>query len=662
MKSEFEIRTDKRKPRVLLAARYSSIEPLGIAHLLGTARDEGWDREVVLIKNDDFTEFEEKAPKFDIVGVNAYTGFQNQVADSFRRIRRATGARDPRLILGGPFATYFPTQVILSEENPDGFADDVVMSEGFGVFAKILRGELKPGIHTTPNVTSHDLTAASLPNSEEGLFMHPLRRFPLPDRKTLYDAYPELGNSPIKSIITMTGCPYTCTYCYNSSSPGDINLPTDLARSFAEKLGMGGRLFPKNIRGLEDILKEGRELVEKWSTKLVYVQDDVFGFDTSPAGFLEQFSERWPREVGLPFHAQMRWEMTRGSSGDKRLELTKKAGGHGLTFAIESHDPLIRKEVLDRGMSDEDVLGGVIKVVDNFGFKLRTEQISALPTGITTHPTAMNLDADLALLDYNIALREATRNGDDNMTAWFSTYAPYVGTKLGNLAITSGFYTDRLNGDVREDFFSHSVLRFRRKGAGPEFMTLHQQLADPRLKGEERVHVQAHYEEVARDLRENPDHWLSEEDNEIYRRQNGEFRKKAPFFFSVPGGAELARSYLINMDEPYSYRRLGAEAEAHLYRMQRTHPRAAVLLRQIGRLRSLVHTIAESPGEAKLGYDLVPYFGSLLDGEEIMRKFFEYAKKDNRGYAAPTLSDSTRHGIYEMLLYKVSKPTGRESE
>ena len=73
-------------------------------------------------------------------------------------------------------------------------------------------------------------------------------RFPLPDRKEHYAQSPIHKKSKIKSIIGTTGCPYKCTYCYNSSTPADLNLTPEQANILGSLMGTGGRLFPIHNR------------------------------------------------------------------------------------------------------------------------------------------------------------------------------------------------------------------------------------------------------------------------------------------------------------------------------------------------------------------------------------------------------------------------------
>lgn len=634
----------KREKRALLFANYSAIEPLGLLHLAGAARDEGWARKIMLIKDNDFSDLHDLIADYkpDVVGANIYTGWHNQAGEAFERIRQD----NPGIITiaGGPQPTYSPLRAA-------EFADFVVMSEGFGAFKRILRGEAgQGGILTTPKISKEELQRLGLENPSK----HPDRIFPLPDREGFYADYPEHAKSKIKSMITMTGCPYSCTYCYNSSTPGDIDLPDTLAQQLATSLGTSGRLFPSNVREMEDILREGREIAENWPAEVIYFQDDVFGFDDKKGGTLEQMANRWPDEVGMPFHAQMRFEMT---SSDKRLELIRLAGGFGLTLAIESADPVHRAEILDRRMKDQIVQEGVKKILDDYGFRLRTEQISALPTGTTSVPTPINLEADLGILKYNMDLMNSTQNGRENMMAWLSTFAPYVGTKLGNLAIQEGFYHDENNGDVPDTFFNHSVLKFMSEWAGPEIAQLRKNAAMFGLKANRKTlsreqveaakKAQEEYDLACQKLREDDSAWLSEEENEHYRRQNGEFRKKFSAFLYVPEGDELARNYLTNMGEPYSYERLGREIEAHLN--TRTDKISIELREKIASLRRMTSTSAANFGESRVLSDLAAYFAVLPNGEESMERFVAYGR--SKGYSAGTLTDSTRHGLYEDLLY-----------
>ena len=581
-----------KNKRILFGASYSAIEPLGILHLSGLARDCGWDRKIHLVKNHDFDDFFKlvKDYKPDIVGFNVYTGNHTQLAEAYARLKK--DFKNIVTVVGGPHPTYFPAE---SAE----YSDYVVMSEGFGGLRKILTSNSQPGI----------------------LPMGDTQHFPLPDRETFYSDYPEHASSKIKSIITMTGCPYTCTYCYNSSTTKELaeNLPPKLAAALGKNMGRSGRLFPKNVRDIDQVIEEGKQIAEKWPTKVIYFQDDIFGFDTKKGGMLEQMAERWPKEVGIPFHAQMRWEMTVGKGGKKRLDLVREAGGFGITLAIEAADPTIRKEILDRAMPEEMIFEGMQNVVDR-GFKVRTEQITGLPYGATSKPTKMNLDADLQLLELNVRLKEET--GGPTM-AWASTLAPYKGTKMGTYCAQYGHYESD-NNDVPDTFFESSVLRFPKEWIGPDL---------EKRKNDSSV-------------------WLSKSELSEYRKQNAELRKLFNFFAAVPKGHVLAEKYLRSSEE-YSYDALGKMTIEHLQSLGNDVD-AKESLSKISKIKSYVESLSVNYPKKDLT-DLVSlssYFACLPKSEMAVDKALDYTLKNKESSIQPgTLSTAVRHHLYDNVLY-----------
>ena len=580
------------KKRVLLGASHSVIEPLGLLHLGGLARDLGFERRFHLVENHNFEQFFEVVKDFkpNIVGFNVYTGNHLKLFNALKRLKKD----NPEIItvLGGPHATYFPVE---SKRH----ADYVVMSEGFGAFKRILKGEVAPGIIPMTNT----------------------ERFPHPDRETFYNQYPEHRNSRIKSIITMTGCPYSCSYCYNSSTPQDIKeeINSDLVEKIAHIKSMGGRLFPHNIRSVEDVIKESREIAEKWETEVIYCQDDVHGFDIKE--WMPELARRWPKEVGLPYHAQMRWEMTKQ---EKRLDLLREAGCFGLTLAIEAADPVIRTEVLSRRMSNELIFKGMKAIIDR-GFRVRTEQITGLPYGATSQPTLMNLEADLQLVELNVNLRRVS--GGPTM-AWASTLVPYEGTKLGTYCADNGYYLGN-NNDISDNFFDRSVLRFPKKWVGRE---LKKRKAELSL-------------------------WLDSDQLERYHDQNAELRNIFNFVTLVPEGHKLAKSYLES-SEPFTFERLGRETEVFLNSITPFNSEAGVLLENIIKIKTTSSEITSDLEGQKNIRRLAGYFGCLPKWKLAAKKFIAYATK--WGYTSKTLSTATRHHLYDNVLYSTTKADPRQ--
>ncbi|MCU0642132.1 MAG: cobalamin-dependent protein, partial [archaeon] len=330
--------------RLLLGSAYSVIEPLGLMHLAGVAKQEGWEPKIVMVKDDDFRKFDEQVKDFspDVLGFSIYTGDHTQVFDYLDGFRTVNNIP---VVVGGPHPTYFPRE---SEKH----ADYVVLSEGFNGSRRILRGEVKPGI-------------VPLEKQEP---------FPLPDREGFYRDNPDKRKSPIKSIMTHVGCPYKCTYCYNSSTLEGIAselTPRELAVMEKSLGGRKSRLFPGNKRRVEDVIAEVQNILDvSPETRMIYFQDDVFGSSTD---WVEDFA-RW-QVLLIPPEPEPDVTGLRGMPG-----VTGELRSHLL--AIAGKDPEVHQAVMaDRAATDaQDVQAFVEARYQNCWWYLRT--LDALRIGL----------------------------------------------------------------------------------------------------------------------------------------------------------------------------------------------------------------------------------------------------------------------------------------
>jgi len=91
----------------------------------------------------------------------------------------------------------------------------------------------------------------------------PVDKLPLPDREGLYAVSPKHKNSRIKSIMASFGCPYQCTYCYNST--------------LKEK---------PYLRPVEQVAQEA----DNMDADLIFFEDDCFAYDMD---WLKKLSKIW---------------------------------------------------------------------------------------------------------------------------------------------------------------------------------------------------------------------------------------------------------------------------------------------------------------------------------------------------------------------------------
>ncbi len=593
--------------RFVLVARKPPIEPLGLHYLDEIPRQVGWDSNIVLIENNNFEPLFEiiRAKKPDMVGFHVWAGYHLPMLAAADTVR----ALGIPVIMGGPYPTYAYDKCV-------PHADWVIRSGGFRLLKQALEGSLKKGVH-------FDITARY-----EG--------FPIPSRETIYGAYPEYGKSPIKSIFGSEGCPYKCSYCH---AP--------------EKNKMHGG-FDAFLRPIGDIVAEAQIVMRGWpETKLFYFQDDIFGFDEKV--WLPEFAKRWKQEVGVPFHCQMRLEMTRHASGDARLDLFVEAGCSGITLAIESDNEFLRDQVLFRSMPDHLILEGCKKIMDR-GMTLRTEQILAVPfSDITT---------DLGTLDLN--------NRINPTMAWTSILSPYPGVPIGTIAKNFGLW-EGTDDDLKELFFYESVLKHVK--GGPRVIEQivralpHDQQKDALLRmttanrtghtadvyyqhvKKEKVGKATFVVNVGSPERVGAIEYLSPEENDLYCKSTVRLQNLFMGLAKMPKAKELGGKLVALTADEWAWKRIGEVTTAHLLEVVP----AAVLE---GRSHALAREMGfSSPEEFPKSIAQNPHYFTYFPSSGMLAKKIVKQRVFGPGRSTKDslhdLATIVRRHLFDLGLYKV---------
>lgn len=227
-------------------------------------------------------------------------------------------------------------------------------------------------------------------------------KWPLP-----YRGWP---HGRIQNIMTSFGCVKRCSYCYNSQWQSLYDS------------------YKVRQRSVDSVLGEA----DKCEAELIFFQDDFFGWDIK---WLRDFAKRWSR----PYHCQLRIDAV----SEERLELLKKSGCTGVTYAIESANETTRRNILHRPIPT-DRLWAKAELVRQSGLAVRTEQMLGLPTS--------DLEDELELLKLNCFLKPEI--------AWSSIFQPYRGTWLGEWCANNGWYSGN-NDDIDGSFFKTTRLNFQ---------------------------------------------------------------------------------------------------------------------------------------------------------------------------------------------------------
>ncbi|MFC1756642.1 B12-binding domain-containing radical SAM protein [Patescibacteria group bacterium] len=243
----------------------------------------------------------------------------------------------------------------------------------------------------------------------------------------------EQSNSLLKrTIMTRRGCPFQCTYCFN--------------RVF-NAIHPGER--PVHNYSIERVIQECEWVTANYPTEFWKFYDDIAFFSSSgqEGERLREFSEKWKRRINLPFFVLTRADLV--AKDPDILRILKDAGCQSCTMSIEGGNEYVRNNILERSMSDEDVVFAH-RLAWDLGIKTFSNVIFSVPvksTEIEKHNLprkSINRDIESVklCLDSRVHFVECPM------------LFPYPGTKLGEYCKEEGFF----DGDAEKLDQSYQTL------------------------------------------------------------------------------------------------------------------------------------------------------------------------------------------------------------
>jgi len=403
--------------RVLFLIKNIRDQRYGILCLAAYLKERGHVLDYAHVRNGEslpevMRKIEEFAP--DYLAVTAMSGEIKVLLSVLRGVKAAY----PGLytVLGGPHATFAPD--VLKE----AVIDALCRGEGEEAFAEFL--ERHP---------SGDYLSVRNFSFKNGRTMvhNPLRplgdidNFPIPD----YDFLPRQVAEKIVLFLSRS-CIFNCAYCFN--------------KEYREMYRKAGQKQTYRYMSVERALRELVYLKEKYSGKFkyFYFQDDVF---PTKREWLEEFSRRYPGEVGIPFHVGLNPALIKEES----IAFLKKAGCFSMNLAIESGSPRVR-EIMNRPrMRNEDLIRAC-RTVRKHGIYIDTQNIIMSPTE--------TLAEAKQTLELNISC--GVNNGV------VGKFQPYPGTRMAKFAIEKGLVEENeIMEKLPENYHWESMLKFDEKEA-----------------------------------------------------------------------------------------------------------------------------------------------------------------------------------------------------
>lgn len=356
-------------------------EPLGIISLASAINHKHKVSIVDPIKENLHKKITEFKP--DVIAYSIRTGFHRYYIDLNTKLKSKYNFFS---VFGGPHATFFPDMI-----NQDG-VDCVCRGEAEGAFLELLDAlEKKRDITKIKNFWIKK--NGKIYKNECRALVQNLDGLKFPDR-SLFGNHKEIKESKIKSFITGRGCPFNCPYCFNKGLKKMYSNQNYVRR-----------------RSVKNVIREIKEVKKNYNLKIVIFEDDTFNLGKE---WLREFSKEFKKLNLKCFCKGIRVDLF----DEETAKLLKEANCYRVTFGLESGSEKIRKNILNRNMSNEQIIRCAM-LLRKYGIRFLTENILGIP--------GSSLEDDLETLRLNLICKPTY--GHANIMQ------PYPGTEIHEIAV-----------------------------------------------------------------------------------------------------------------------------------------------------------------------------------------------------------------------------------
>ncbi len=312
--------------RVLFLSPFLAQEPLGVMYLSGALKAAGHDTRMIFVPD---SQFEEKLLEYDpqVVCFSFTTGMHNTVLGLNARVKKLM----PHVVsvAGGAHVTVVPE--FIQEEGIDAIC------RGDGEYALvefIRRVDAGEDLTNIPSINYKDADGV-IHTNEPGPLESDLEVFGFCDRSVVYDAADFYRSSERKVIKTDRGCPMNCSFCFHHAWKKKVYKVTN--NEYVRR------------RSVSHVIEEALKIKEQYPLSFVHFLDDIFNINNK---WLEEFAERWPKEVGIPFDAILMANMVT----EKHIKLLKKAGCLYARIAFEAANDHMRNAVMKKNTTRQQLI------------------------------------------------------------------------------------------------------------------------------------------------------------------------------------------------------------------------------------------------------------------------------------------------------------------
>lgn len=324
------------------------------------------------------------------------------------------------LLCGGMHPTMAPEQTL-----EDECWDYVCVGEGEGPILDVVeRLEEGRSVTDVPNIgyRENETCTRNPVRPFQDLHELPPKDFELFDFQRMIDA-----KNGWVGLMASRGCPFRCSYCFNHRMVDLYRRDTGLSGSDLNYI----RRHPPDY-----VAREIEYLLDNYENIDTFIfDDDILTLDKD---YLWELCERYQEATDVPFVCNAHVKFF----DSERAEMLKEAGCRIVKFGLESGSERVRREVMNRRMSNEDI-ADAFRVAHDAGLETAAFVMFGLPS-----ETMEELDETVDLL----------ADIRPSRFRW-SIFFPFPNTDAYDMSINGGF----IDPDAMEDlsnFMEASCLDF----------------------------------------------------------------------------------------------------------------------------------------------------------------------------------------------------------
>lgn len=382
-------------------------QTLGIMQISAVLKEHGFSTDVAIGTQAEILQKIKNAPPM-VVGFYCTSGFHHKNIATAQSIK-SYSQNQILTIFGGPHPTFVPD--FIHTEGVD------IICRGEGEFAVLeLIQALKAG-------QDHSHIANLTVKKDGQVIANELRQLvdldslPFPDRE-IYRDYPYIYNAKKQEIMIGRGCPFKCRFC-------SVHAYQKL---FKDK----GRYV--RWRSIPRVIEELKQIKERFSPSCFFFHDDTFNLNRR---YTAEFLEAYKKEIGVPFSCLLRADL----STEPFINQLKESGCFFVIFGIESGNPELRNNLLNKNLSNEAIL--------SCSAQLRAKNIPFSTFNMVGLP-GESLKQVWDTVDINVRAKPRW--------AFFTVYQTLPGTDLAHQSVDSGCANNVAVAEGDANFHEGSIM------------------------------------------------------------------------------------------------------------------------------------------------------------------------------------------------------------